>query len=309
MLAAVAPRGRQALLAPAAALGPRALPEPRCLDRAGAQLLARRFGRGGSGGGGTTDGPFRHLKPRFTEKKKHFNEVLVLADRVKLLETAQDVLNEPERQFPRPFWEVMAKRCIQSMHLFRPLELAIVTRMFDVHQPGIRSGLDVYGHAATQAQEASGIPGHALLVLSDVFPRRLKSPAKLRDVMAHLGREAADALWELSAAHAVRVLGAVGSAGVRDPALCGRVAAKLWAQLQAEPGALELEDLAGAAAALAAQEHRDVPLLRELAARTAQLCAASPAGAEAARGVLGSLAALGVEPAPEALQAAAAAAA
>lgn len=307
MLAAAAPRGRQAWSAPAAALA--RAPRAPCLDRAGAQLLARRFGRGGSGGGGTTDGPFRHLKPRFTERKKHFNEVLVLADRVKLLETAQDVLNEPDRQFPRPFWEVMAKRCIQSMHLFQPLELAIITRMFDIHEPGLRTGLDVYGHAATQAREANGIPGHALLVFSDIFPRRLKSPAKLRDLMEHLGREAADALWELSAAHAVRVLGAVGGAGARDPALCGRVAAKLWAQLQEEPSALDLEDIAGAAAAMAAQEHRDLPLLRELAERSAQLCDGSPMGAEVARNVLGSLASLGVEPAPEALQAVAASAA
>jgi len=72
----------------------------------------------------STDGPFRHIKPKFVERKKHFNEVLILGDRRKLLDTAQDVLNDTGREFPRAFWEILAKRCIQILHLFDALELA-----------------------------------------------------------------------------------------------------------------------------------------------------------------------------------------
>lgn len=58
----------------------------------------------------STEGPFlyRYKAKRITWKKRHYNEVLIMADRRKLLETLQDVIEGGE--WPTAFWEVLAKR-------------------------------------------------------------------------------------------------------------------------------------------------------------------------------------------------------
>eukprot|EP00747_Dinoflagellata_sp_TGD_P185973 gnl/TRDRNA2_/TRDRNA2_42776_c0_seq1.p1 gnl/TRDRNA2_/TRDRNA2_42776_c0~~gnl/TRDRNA2_/TRDRNA2_42776_c0_seq1.p1 ORF type:complete len:312 (+),score=44.80 gnl/TRDRNA2_/TRDRNA2_42776_c0_seq1:32-937(+) len=225
----------------------------------------------------TTDGPFRHMRPKFVDRKKHYGQVLVMADRRKLLETAQDVLNEPAKKLPLSFWEVFSRRCIQSMHLFEPLELAIVARAFDVHNIKIRR-LDIFGAAAGHARNFRSFPGVAVVVLMDIFSRRLASSGP---ELEFLGRKSADSMWELSPRNAIFVLSTVTEAGVQDTALCSRVAAKANGQMEL----LVLEDLVRVTAALAGQGHRDLELLNRIADRTTTLCGetASSAAAEAAK--------------------------
>lgn len=261
----------------------------------------------------STDGPFRALKPNFVDRKKHYNELLIFADRRKVMETAQEVLGAPGKEFPFAFWEVWAKRCNQSVHLLNPLELAMVARAFDMHNVKLRRELDVYHRIATQARASSGFPAIAVLVMLDVLPRRLKVvKAELEELLRLLSRRAVEVMWEFSALQALTVLEAITAAGIRDEVLCGRVAAKLMAHLQGPPeAALRVEELARAAAAMAGQEHRDLGLLRCLAERAAALVdqeEPAPAGAAAAGGLLESFAALGIEGPPAALERAAAAA-
>lgn len=248
---------------------------------------------------GTTDGPFRYIKPRFVEKKKHWNELLILGDRRKLLETAQDVLNEPNTEFPLPFWEILAKRCIQSMHLFEPLELAIIARAFDSHDVKLRFDLDIYGAIAKQALAGNNCPGLAILVLSDVLPRR-RGGFKVEELLKKLGGQATDVMWELSPAHAVRVLSALSSAGIKDPALSGRVARKVVSHL-AMSNDFSLKDLSKAASSFASQGHRDLDLFNSIAERVAALVEETGAGASAAREVRDSFAVLGIDSVPERL--------
>eukprot|EP00928_Gymnodinium_smaydae_P085972 TRINITY_DN6972_c0_g1_i1.p1 TRINITY_DN6972_c0_g1~~TRINITY_DN6972_c0_g1_i1.p1 ORF type:complete len:354 (+),score=72.18 TRINITY_DN6972_c0_g1_i1:128-1063(+) len=267
---------------------------------------------------GTTDGPFRHLKPRFTERKKHYNEVLVMADRRKLLETAQDLLAEVPGEVPKPraFWEVLSKRCVQSMHLLAPLEVAIVLRALDNHGIQLR-GADVFAAAAPCVESAREVPGHAVAVFADIFPRRLHSasPVELQRLLAHVGRCAADALWELSPRHAADLLGSLTAAGVRDSALSARVARKVLFRLQAEaqgeaapadPQDPDVEpfgpeELAAVAETMVGQEHRDLPLLRALAQRIVEGPASAETAACAAR-VLASFRALQVDDVPGELE-------
>jgi len=201
------------------------------------------------------------------EKKKHYSEVLVMANRRKLLETAQDLLNEVDRQFPRPFWEVFSKRCIRSMHLLEPLEVAMVVRALDAHDVQLR-GYDVYAVAAPRIRASQQVPGTAVVVLADVLPRRLFLPRdELADLLRHLGRCAADVMWEMAPRHAVAVLDTLSSAGVRDPALSTRVARKLLAQLQSpsEAAPISAQEVTTAAQAFVGQGHRDLDLLQALA--------------------------------------------
>merc|ERR1719421_2597724 len=96
-----------------------------------------------------SDSPWRWIKPKFTDRKRHYNEVLVFADVRKLLETAQKAIATESGGFPKAFWQIFAKRCIRSMHLFKPLELALIARAFDIH------GVDYGIHSAVAAQVAS----------------------------------------------------------------------------------------------------------------------------------------------------------
>lgn len=258
---------------------------------------------------GTTDGPFRHIKPKFVERKKHYNELLIMGDRRKLLETAQDVLHEPQKQFPTAFWEVLAKRCIQSIHLFEPLELAIIVRAFDAHDVKLRGDLDIYGQVARCVPGGHGHSGLAVIILADVLSRRLPTHKMdlLKDVLKFLGRRAADVMWELSTPHAIRFLEVLTSQRIRDPALCSRVARKVLVQLSGANTSLELEDLCRAATAFAGQGHRDLGLCYGIAERVAFLSAGSPEGALVAQQVLKSFTFLRIDKVPESLHRAAAA--
>ena len=64
-------------------------------------------------------------------------------------------------------------RCIKSMHLFEPLELAIVARAFDVHEPG-SDGLPATGATLLLRGQSSGRPSTS----SRLLPSR---PANLRE--------------------------------------------------------------------------------------------------------------------------------
>eukprot|EP00931_Biecheleriopsis_adriatica_P122483 TRINITY_DN97473_c0_g1_i1.p1 TRINITY_DN97473_c0_g1~~TRINITY_DN97473_c0_g1_i1.p1 ORF type:complete len:314 (+),score=77.46 TRINITY_DN97473_c0_g1_i1:61-942(+) len=214
---------------------------------------------------GSTEGPFLYLKGnKFKDRKKHFNEVLIMADRRKLLETAQDIIDDPHRKFPKAFWEILAKRCIQSMHLLEPLELSIVARAFDMHQrPTLRRDLDVFQPLAAQVRASRTVPGLAIIVLADVLPRQLKlAKDDMGELLRYLARRAADVMWEIPAVHAVTLVQALSSSGVRDPALCSRVAQKL--RIQLEHGN-SIGEAGRAASAFAAQGHRDLELFRCLA--------------------------------------------
>jgi len=249
----------------------------------------------------STDGPFRHIKPKFVERKKHFNEVLILGDRRKLLDTAQDVLNDTGREFPRAFWEILAKRCIQILHLFDALELAIIARAFDIHSVDLkRPDLDIYGSIASSALQLQGRhPGVANVVLAEVLSRRLPvyKLSLLQDVLRKLGRRAADSMWELSTSHAVRLLQILTEAAIQDPALCSRIGGKLLTQLRNSPAPHEAvplmhpEELGNAAVVFASQNHRNLELLRELELHTR--------GTVAAPLVLESLATLGIDVLPD----------
>mmetsp|Transcript_28468 Transcript_28468/g.78438 ORF Transcript_28468/g.78438 Transcript_28468/m.78438 type:complete len:306 (+) Transcript_28468:73-990(+) len=251
-----------------------------------------------------TDGPYRHLKPRFVERKKHFNEVLVTGDRRKLLETAQDVLNDRGLEFYRPFWEVFAKRCIRSMALFTPLEVAIVLRAFDVHSIQFKA-LDVYAAAVPHIRAARKIPGHAIVTFVDVLPRRWRvQKEELKELLVHLGCRAADVMWEIAPRHAARLLESLAAAGVRDAALSTRVARKLLLTI-GDPGALDTQDLGVIAGALVGHAHRDLELLQGLARRVVEHCEGHPSeeGIAVAIRILESFHALEVDDIPEELQA------
>lgn len=227
-----------------------------------------------------------------------------MGDRRKLLETAQDVLNEPHKDFPKAFWEIFGKRCIQTVHLFDALELAIIARTFDQHNVQMRNDLDVYGAIARQAKGLERFSGLAIVVLADVLSRRLKNAAELHKLLELLGRHAADSMWELSPAHAVTLLSLVNAAGVQDAALSSRVARKVIMQLGIPEG-LPLRDLSTAASTFAGQGHRDLELFQAIADSVAALSAESPVGAQAAKDVIDSFDVLGIDSVPEALQRAA----
>lgn len=265
----------------------------------GASSWALRVSRAGV----STDGPWRNLRPKITEKKKHYGRVLVTGDRRKILETAQDVLNEPGKHYGGRFWEVMSKRSIQSMHLFQPLELAILARTFDHHDVQMK-GLNVYKAIGDQVRTTTAaFPGLAVLVLVDVLSKRLctsngKPWQGTPELIQRLGRLASSCMWELHTEHAVRVLEVLSTFQIKDAALCVRVAAKVEAQLDG----LRLETLAEAANAFAGQGHRDLNLLRGIAERSAELCVELNAENEPqARRVVESLVALEIEDVPKAL--------
>jgi hypothetical protein len=251
----------------------------------------------------STDGPWKWQRPRFVEKKKHYGQVLVTADRRKLLETVQDVLNEPNLHYGGRFWEVMSKRCIRCMHLFKPLELAMIARAFDVHDVEMK-GLNVFKAIAERARSVtSGFPGLAVLVLADVLSRRLRAKGSGRwwpgtqDLMQRLGRHASNCMWELRPEHAIQVLGVLSDAEVKDPAICARVASKVKMQLDS----LKLESLVQAAIVFASHQHRDLELLRGIAEQVAARCYEHPDNEALARRVLGSFVTLEIDDAPEVL--------
>lgn len=220
-----------------------------------------------------------------------------MADVRKILETLQDVLDEPSKQFPPAFWEVLAKRCIQSIRLFKPLELAIVARAFDTHSVELKPRHNIYAQIAQQAQTLGHFPGLAIWVLADVLPRRLKpEQADLTGLLQRLGRQATEVMWELPPQQAVMILEVLTQAGVKDASLSTRVAKKVSAYLEVE-GALDAKDLAAAASALAGQQHRDLQTLRGIAEAVTELFAREPsvAGAEAAARVLAAFQALDVD--------------
>jgi len=273
--------------------GPLRVPPPALLLQS--PILCRCFG--------TTDGPWRHIKPKplVKEKKKHYGEVLTMASVRKLVETAQDAVNAPSTVYPLAFWEVMAKRCIQSMHLLNPLELAIVARAFDTHSVELKSRLDVYGQIAKYASGMTNFPGVAILIFTDILPRRIPSEkVDLTDLFKMLGRQLANVLFEVSAAHALRILEALTKVGVRDPPLCQRVARKVYVQLWV-PDALDSDDLARAASIMAAQEHRDLPVLLAITNAASLACEDNPSTSTARAGeaVLAALDALTVDGAEE----------
>jgi len=219
---------------------------------------------------GSTEGPFLGKKPGswdLKDKKKHFNEVLIMADRRKLLETVQELLDEPGPERPKAFWEILARRCQQSLHLLNMLELAMVARAFDAHEPKLRKELDVFAPLAMQVRNARDVPGLAVIVLSDVLPRRMRAPKEeVAEVMRCLARRAADVMWEIPPTYAVKLIKALSDAGVSDTPLCSRVARKLQMLLQhGSPQALPSKDLGVAAAAFAAQGFRDLELFKSLA--------------------------------------------
>lgn len=224
----------------------------------------------------TTDSPFKHMRPKVVERKRHYNETLVMGDVRKLIETAQEVLSQQSKTFPRAFWEIFARRCIQSMHLFNPLELAIVARTFDAHDPQLRPWFDVYRpiaeQARGQARDQKGFPGLAILVFSEIFPKRLdKGKIDVKSLLTMLGRQAAKVMWEFSPGHAIRVLATLTETGIRDASICARVAKKIEAQLGV-PGSLELDELASLAWALSKQDHRDLVFFANLADYAASRC-------------------------------------
>ncbi|CAE7453936.1 eryA [Symbiodinium natans] len=218
----------------------------------------------------STEGPFlyRFKAKRLTWKKRHYNEVLVMADRRKLMETLQEVIDSPDKEFPRPFWEVLSKRCIKSMHLLEPLELAILARAFDLHQPDLHKSMDIFQPLATQVRSScSFVPGMAVIALTQILPRRLRSTKEeLADLMRFFSRRAADCMWEIPLDFAVRLLQELSASGVNDAALCRRVSQKLQARLRQDALAGLPQNLLGlpgrAAAAMADQDFRDLELFR-----------------------------------------------
>lgn len=188
-----------------------------------------------------------------------------MADRRKLLETLQDVIDSRRREFPAAFWEILSKRCLKSMHLLEPLELSILARAFDVHKPQLAPFLNVYRPMAVQViNSKSPVPGLAISVLTDILPRRLDKDQS-RDLLRCLARRAADVMWEIPAEHAVKLLEELSKFGLQDASLCRRVAKKVQVYLSAGPGRGH-DDLPGrVASAFAAQDYRDLELFRHLA--------------------------------------------
>ncbi|CAK9064376.1 Erythronolide synthase, partial [Durusdinium trenchii] len=217
----------------------------------------------------STEGPFlyRYKAKRITWRKRHYNEVLIMADRRKLLETLQDIIDFRGKEFPTAFWEVLAKRCLKSMHLFEPLELSILARAFD--RPDMAgSRRDVFGPMAAQVLASRHVvPGPAVTVFAKILPRRLKED-NARDLLKFLARRAAEVMWEIPMHNAVALLEELSKAGEQDSALCRRVAAKIGALLPSEYYFIEQNDAAlpgRAALAFAAQGHRNLLLFQHLA--------------------------------------------
>lgn len=266
----------------------------------------------------TTDSPFRHIKGNFVMRKRHYNETVVMGDVRKLMETAQEMLMQQSKEFPRAFWEVFAKRCLQSMHMLNATEMALVARTFDAHSPVLRQRFDVYRPIAMRvATLKERFPGMAVLALAEILPRRLPTDddQDVAGLLRTLGRHAVGALWELKPAHAVRVLEAVSEQGVKDASLTCRVAKKVHAQLGQEGVAspLSLPELASVGATMANQDHRDLDLFMTLADASTQLCEDALArgtgvheAAESMKSLLASFEKLGIDAVPDQMRAAAA---
>lgn len=248
---------------------------------------------------GTTDGPFRHLRPKFVikAKKKLYADVLVYGDRRKLLDTAQDVLhseNPPDVDsvYPLAFWKTFAWRAIQSMHLFSPLELAILARAFDTQNVLNDPKLDVFGAILEQLRGGPRVPAFAGYVFADVLPRRRKSKAEAQSLLRLLGRHSVDSMWELTPANAVKLMEVMCAHGVTDTAMFSRVARKVGLQLRA----MEMEDVSRAASVFAVAGHRDVQLFFGIAQ-----CVAESSDRVVARQVVASFAKLEIDDVPSAL--------
>lgn len=211
------------------------------------------------------DSPWRWMKPKITHRKRHYNEVLVMADVRKLLDTAQKALGEETGAFPKAFWEIFAKRTIRTMHLFKPLELAILARAFDAHDVdrGIHSAV------AARVEKTQGFPGIAIPVLADILVRRVEEPRASLEAVA---RQACNVMWELGVTDLLRLLRSLTAAGVRNQPLCGRAARKVLVQIDSL-GPVELGDVAEV---FAGQQHRDLTLFRVLAKRFVGLCGGDP---------------------------------
>lgn len=260
-------------------------------------LLQRELQKGlGTRGFGTTDGPFKHLKPKFTEHRAHYQDTLIFGDVRKLMRTSEEVLAaksvDQQTRFPQSFWEIFPKRAVKSMHLFSPGEMALLAKAFDT--PACRGAQtrDVYEAMLLQISrrdEGVGIPtaalrsepggspgawgGLPLAILIDVFSRWLGRQENLGmaqsycAVLEALGSKVLDAMWELKVVDLAQILSSLARMEVRDTALCRRTAEKVRARMSE----LGLKELADVAAAMAGQNHRDVALFRSIARRAAEV--------------------------------------
>jgi len=80
----------------------------------------------------TTDGPFRHIKPRFVDRKRRYESVLVTASVKTLMQAAESCIIDPMKQRSTGFWEILVKRSIASIPLMNQLELGLIGRALDV---------------------------------------------------------------------------------------------------------------------------------------------------------------------------------
>jgi len=80
----------------------------------------------------TTDGPFRHIKPRFVDRKRRYESVLVTASVKTLMQAAESCISDPLKKRSTGFWEILVKRSIASIPLMNQLELGLIGRALDV---------------------------------------------------------------------------------------------------------------------------------------------------------------------------------
>jgi len=214
------------------------------------------------------------------------------------MDTAQEAICEPDKEYPTAFWSILARRCIKSMHLFDAFELAIIARAFDVHSVNVQ-GVNIYRSISEHTPLAGNYTGATIVILVDVLSRRFHyAKVELNSLMAFLGKQAKNVMWELSPGHAVKILSALTSAGVKDPALCSRVANKLRCQLDA----LNMIELRDAAVGFAGQEFRDVHIMQDIARQVGLMSSSSPTDEHVLDAVKKSFDTLGISQVPEELE-------
>lgn len=121
----------------------------------------------------TSDGPFRNIKPTHNhtlrhERRKHYDDVLVMADVPKMVQVGIELLRGRlhAARLNRAFWEILAKRYIRSLHLFSVSEIHLMLQAFDLHSTAQgREGARVRG--SFQAQKGGGTEPVLLLESSE----------------------------------------------------------------------------------------------------------------------------------------------
>eukprot|EP00397_Hematodinium_sp_SG-2012_P064894 GEMP01092812.1.p1 GENE.GEMP01092812.1~~GEMP01092812.1.p1 ORF type:complete len:291 (+),score=54.53 GEMP01092812.1:45-875(+) len=253
-------------------------------------LPALRTTRGSCRSFSTTDGPFKYLKPRFVDRKRRYEDVLITGSVKTLLRAVESCIADPSKQRSKAFWEILTKRCIKSVSLMNYLELGMIGRAFQVAEiQGPKYLKDLKTQFAQEVAKhirlggEGRVSGHGALLMVDLLaPVDAKATHEVVTNFPSL-------MWEMSVKDLAFVVETCAANNVAiDRQTVRRISMKVCAMRET----LSIDELRSFVRAFVRWEYRDVRTFTPLAL---ELVKRNP-GDEVADFVSQSFEALGIEP-------------